>query len=340
MRHFLLGLSLFSLVASALFLSGCGGGGGGLGANPTPTPRPTPTATPSPSPTAASASIALQSVADNWNKAAPRWRDIGNNPFSAAFRAGFSYQSGSVVLTYPHSPDAKTFSAHISARGLKPNFAYQLKLAGKPISGPQGWGTTHSYVSASTNGSGATPVAHDIAGTPVGGDDWTNQQLGYAGRWWDDTNAPSTNLDDAYFQANYPNHTVYGYLFLGDFITDNAGNAEADVRADRSFHITWQDAQSGNKEVLLGTFPLAPSATNTGYSAPLPATSQKLWYELESGRVQPVVLPSGTYHCRLLVTEEAFHGAGGTDGGVWQTVLATETAGDQSPDNDIVFSIG
>jgi len=290
-------------------------------------------------PSATSASIALQSVADSWNKAAPRWRDIGNNAFSSAFRAGFSYQSGSVVLTYPRSPDAKTFSAHISARGLKPNFAYQLKLAGKPVSGPQGWGTAHSYISASTNGSGATPVSHDVAGTPVGGDDWTNQQLGYAGRWWDDTNAPFTNLDNAYFQANYPNHTVYGYLFLGDFITDASGNAETDVSANNSFHITWQDAQSGAKEVLLGTFPLAPSTTNTSYAAPLAATSQKLWYELEAGRAQPVVLARGTYHCRLLVTEEAFHTAGGEGGGVWQTVLATETTGDQNEGNDIVFSI-
>jgi len=340
MRRLFLCFISFSLSGSALFLSGCGGGGGGLAVSATPTPRPTPVIDPTPSPSATSASIALQSVADSWNKAAPRWRDIGNNLFSDAFRAGFSYQRGSVVLTYPRSPNTKTFSAHISARGLKPNFAYQLKLAGKPISGPQGWGTSRSSISASTNGAGATPVLHDVAGTPVGGDDWTNQQLGYAGRWWDDTDAPSTNLDDAYFRANYPNHTVYGYLFLGDFITDATGSAEADVRADRSFHITWQDAQNGAKDVFFGDFSLTPSATNTGYSAPLSATSQKLWYELEAGRAQPVALPNGTYHCRLLVTEEAFHTAGGTYGGVWQTVLATETTGDQNPDNDIVFSIG
>jgi len=340
MRRRLPFFALFPLLISALLLSGCGGGGSGLAVNSMPTARPTPILDPTPPVNPTSASLALRSVADSWNKAAPRWRDIGNNLFSDAFRAGFSYQSGSVVLTYPRSPITKTFSAHISARGLKPNFAYQLKLAGKPISGPQGWGTSRSSVSASTNDVGAAPVLHNVAGTPVGGDDWTNQQLGYAGRWWDDTSAPSTNLDDAYFRANYPNHTVYGYLFMGDFITDNSGNAEADVRADRSFHITWQDAQNGVKDVLLGTFPLAPSATNYGYSAPLSANSQTLWYELEPGRVQPVVLPSGTYHCRLLVTEEAFHTAGGEGGGVWQTVLATEATGDQNAANDIVFSIG
>lgn len=302
-------------------LAGCGASGG-------------PVATPD----LTSATLELQAVTDTWLRATPRWRDIANAPYSAAFRSAFSYSKANVKLSYRRAPDAPYFGAHIVARGLKPNFAYQLKLAGKPISGPQGWGTATSYVAASSRDPNATPQNVNIIGSPVGGDDWSNQQLGYAGRWWDDTLAPSTNLDDAYFRANYPAHTIYGYLFLGDFVTDASGNANAEVGGQNSWHITWQDTQSGQKDAFFGTFPA--SQTTYGYEATSPSSPVKLWYERERGRAQPVKLAPGTYQCRLLVTEEAFHGEGGEDGGVWQTVLATEKVGDQNPANDIVFSIG
>ena len=289
-------------------------------------------------PDAASATLTLQTVTDAWPKAVPRWRDIANAPYDAAFRATFSYANSEVKLTYQRAPQARTFVGQISARGLKPNFAYQMKLAGKPVRGPQGWGTMRSYVAASSRSRGAGAQAVNIAGTAVNGDNWTNQQLGYAGRWWDDTLAPSTNISDAYFRANFPAHTIYGYLFLGDFVTDAQGNAETDVRGDGSYHITWQDEQwSNHKDVLLGTFPV--EQTRYGYAAPALTEPVTLWYEQENGRAQPVELAPGVYHCRLLVTEEAFHTEGGELGGVWQTVLATEATGDARADNDIVFSI-
>lgn len=318
--------AVFGPFLFATILSGCGGSGSGNG-------LPSPTSPPSSSTT----KVSLRPVSDLWSAASPRWRDIANTPYSSGFKSSFSYASGQVNLTFQRAPGASSFVGHISASGLKPNFAYQIKLAGKPVSGNRGWGTSRSWVEASSKNAGATPVSHDVPGTSVGGDDWTNQQLGYAGRWWDDTTAPSTNLDDAYFRANYPSHTIYGYLFLGDFVTDANGQAETDVRGDRSLHITWQDAQNGPKNSAFGIFPV--SRTAYAYDEPLENASQTLWYELEAGRPQPVRLPAGTYHCRVLITEEAFHGAGGQDGGVWQTVLTTEDAGDQNADNDVVFSI-
>ena len=283
------------------------------------------------------ATVQLQPVVDGWAKAAPRWRDISNTLYSPAFRSTFSYDNAQAQLSYRRVPSAPYFQCHISARGLKPNFAYQLKLAGKPIGGPQGWGTARSYVDVSSRLKGASALPFDVGGTAVGGDDWSNQQLGYLGRWWDDTRAPSTNLDDVYFAANYPVHTVYGYIFMGDFVTDALGRAEATVLGNRSLHITWQDTQYGYKEAPYGRFNVA--RTPYGYDKRAPNARVGLWYELQTGRTQPVRLPSGTYHCRLLVTEEAFHGEGGAGGGVWQTVLATEATGDQNPVNDIVFTI-
>lgn len=287
--------------------------------------------------TSSLATVPLQPVDDRWRKAAPRWRDISNALYAPAFRANFSYGDAQAQLIYRRVPSAPYFQCRIVARGLKPNFAYQLKLAGKPIGGPQGWGTSRSYIEASSRAKNASALPFAVAGTPVGGDDWSNQQLGYVGRWWDDTLAPSTNLDDAYFAVNYPAHTVYGYIFLGDFVTDSYGRAATTVLANRSFHITWQDTQGGYKDVPFGRFNVV--RTPYGYDRRAPVARVGLWYELQVGRPQPVSLPSGTYHCRVLVTEEAFHGEGGAGGGVWQTVLATEDSGDQNPANDVVFTV-
>ena len=43
----------------------------------------------------------------------------------------YTYADASVTLTYQAGPGT-TFEAHLSAADLKPNFAYQVKLVGKP----------------------------------------------------------------------------------------------------------------------------------------------------------------------------------------------------------------
>ncbi len=287
--------------------------------------------------------IVLQTYDDPWPKAKPRERDIADTLYSETFEP-FDYAASRVKLSYNRAQKNAYFRGHISARGLKPNFAYQLKLAGKPVGGSRGTGTATSYIEATSSAPDATPifrVVNDANGdsTPVNGDDWTNQQLGYAGRWWDNTRAPSTNLNDAYFRNNTPYQTIYGYIFMGIFVTNAHGNAEADVSAARSYHITWQDKQSDAiKDVVAGTFQVASEPPFYGYKRETFDRKIKLWYEYEKGRARDVKLAPGTYHCRLLVTEEAFHTAGGEWGGVWQTVLATENS-DDDPTNDVVFVV-
>ena len=288
--------------------------------------------------------IALQTYDDPWIKAQPRERDIANTLYSQTLEP-FPYAAAQVTLSYNREQKNAYFSGHISARGLKPNFAYQLKLAGKPINGNRGTGRETSYVEASSSAPDATPtiqIVNDENGnpTPINGDDWSNQQLGYAGRWWDNSAAPSTNLNDSYFRRNTLYNTVYGYIFMGDFVTDLNGNAETDISAAHSYHITWQSNQSSaTKDVRAGVFNVASAPPFYGYQRPIYAQKIKLWYEYETGRAHDVKLAPGTYHCRLLVTEEAFHTAGGLWGGVWKTVLATET-NDENPANDVVFVIG
>jgi len=335
---------------------------------------------------APSAPIPLVAYQDNWSLAVERWWDIGAyrsgsrdhfnqfNDWVAAntsnHKFDYAARAAGVVLTYDRKPGVPYFVAHLSARGLKPNFAYQLKLAGKPVNGPRGMGTQSSSVLAASRRPNAAAIYREVrdargAPTAVNGDDWSNQQLGYAGRWWNDSAASGdTNaVDDSVYQSN-SRDTIYGYLFMGVFITNKAGNAEWDIRGNRSYHVTWAEWQGGARDVYLGNFPIAGALDNSdpphyyGYGPFAPSmgdarhaqdgqTRVRLFYEYEYGRPREVVLPHGTYHCRLLITEETFHSLYGATqnvlGGRWKTVMATEDfsaegAPDSDPLNDIVFS--
>ena len=295
---------------------------------------------------------------DPWLPARERWRDIADNPLHA-FQTGtqsFSYHENNssakapqVTLSYSTSPPVPYFIGRIDARGLKPNFAYQLKLVGKPTKGRRGWG--------------------------VYGSAFANESLGYAGRWWcgHPIHASGTNFDDAHFLNEYKNalpgmeHNMYGYIYMGQFITDSAGEAHTMFYGDYPYHISWASWQGGAKDVLHGRFPVrsavvgditvgnAPGAGWAkvyGYGSPPPSSSVTLYYENEPGRTQPLTLPAGVYRCQFLITEESFHNpvTNSPEGGYWKTVLASEDFAydekgnligyDTDASNDIVFSIG
>jgi hypothetical protein len=76
------------------------------------------------------ASSALQDL----NGTYQRWRDIAENTYSSSYQTNFSYGQTNVSLTYELS--SPSFSGTFDATGLKPNFAYQLKLQGKPVEDP------------------------------------------------------------------------------------------------------------------------------------------------------------------------------------------------------------
>lgn len=302
---------------------------------------------------------------DPWPAALERWWDINNNQFNDWITDGapngkFSYAvNPHVTLTYDKSPAAPFFIGHIDATDLKPNFCYQLKLVGKPVFGSRGMGRNSSYVDFAG-------MTHKVGNTSVNGDDWANEQIGYAGRWWDDNNhAPGTNLDDSYYLDYYRNpvrtgkpapsspaiHTVYGYHFMGSFVTNGEGEAHTDFTGRFSYHVDWAAWQGGNKNAYHGTFPLRgwlSSSNPTSYYAygpTAPLTAVSLYYEYQSDRPQAVHLAPGTYHCRFILTEESFHNSSYTPlGGYWKSVLATEdfdAAGrpDRDATNDVVFSI-
>lgn len=301
--------------------------------------------------------VQLAPFKDPWPSAKLRWWDINNGPFDTFLNnlgqsEQFNYTAPTlnqyVRVTYDKAPATGYFKGYVEAKGLKPNFAYQIKLAGKPVKGKRGWG---AY-----------------------GDDLSNDRVGYVGRWWcDSSHVTQTNYDDSHYVNFYQNvsgsavHDIYGYLFMGIFVTDEFGNANSNFNGRVSYHITRQSWQSGAKQKVAGTWNVQSlTAPYYGYGYKVDPVAVELWYEYENNMnaTRPVIaaLPAGDYNCRLMLTEETFHnnfggGTNSTAGGFWQTVLAsedytkdgngnylTDSSGNLLPDtnaaNDIAFTIG
>lgn len=276
-------------------------------------------------------SVTLKPYADPWPSSAPRLWDIADRPYADFItNQAFAYNSGQVSVTFDSAPSTRQVSGTLVATGLKPNFFYQIKLAGKPVSGKRGWG---AY-----------------------GDDWSNERIGYAGRWWNDET--QSNVTDSDYERLYKNvsdsalrKTIYGYLLVDAFITDKDGNAVKTFVTSNSYHVGWKEGQKASFSSMyyksIGTY--APDSTSGyGYGGPMPSSdSLDMYLEYEPGRSQSLQWAAGDYNCRLILTEESFHNNyGGTadpDGGMWQTVLGNEDFSgglpDTDPSNDITFSI-
>lgn len=218
-----------------------------------------------------------------------RWGDIAGNLYSDSFSTGFSYSNPTVTVSFDNSGSA-TLSGTLTASGLKPNFAYQIKLEGKPTV-----------------------------------DAWGNERIGYLGRWWSPV---AGNVDDAYYQAHKSTEAILGYLLFDFFITDGNGNATRTFRVDSSYHVLWNAAQPGAPLASAGpSQKRAPEWTAAAYdsSTGFIGLTQTLFPEIQSGRPAPgkALLTTGSYNCALVITEESFHNnyAGG---GSWAAAMRND----------------
>ncbi len=120
------------------------------------------------------ATLDLQPAADIIieSKSTFRWKDIAANTYAQSYKDTYDYAAADVDINYDPAGDS-TLRGHLSASNLKPNFAYQIKLSGKPTAL---WG--------------------------LAGDDTTNERLGYLGRWWRHQPNPG-NSSDADYEANH-----------------------------------------------------------------------------------------------------------------------------------------
>jgi len=243
-----------------------------------------------------------------------RWLDVADQAFSAAYQSSYNYTQATVQVGC--QTDGGLLRGRLTALNLKPNFAYQLKLAG-------------------------------TAGTA------TNERLGLVGRWWQeewsgsawvngwnlndkgDGVSPSPN-DDAYFarrdmvDATSPTGKHYrytAYLVLDYFVTDSLGNAVVDFEANSSYHVLWTTAQrtheANDGPLRTATFDPSP-AVHPAYAQDYGSRTVTVFGEWERLPTGGVYLPPGDYTCQVILTEESFHGSGGALAGGWAAAMGAD----------------
>lgn len=237
----------------------------------------------------------------------PRWRDIGDAPYSDEFRESFSYRNSErhrVRVTW--ESDASALSGTVNAVGLKPWFAYQLKLMGAaPIAGS---------------------FERDNLASP---EQWSSFQLGRVGRWWCED--CQWNVGDGDLRLHIQNdHTVHGYVLFDWFVTDGSGDAEHTFALVNSLRVLWRvdQRERSAKDTHPRWYELArsPQFYPPTYAEEAPRFA--IFGEWEPGRADlgEASLPAGRYAVNLNITEETFHAnldearelAGG---GFWAQVL-------------------
>jgi len=255
----------------------------------------------------------------DWNDSGQRWSDIADNPYASGQKSSYDYPPAdqtnpSVYADY--SAVAPTFRGTLHLSGLKPNFAYQIKLNGKP-----------------SKPDPSCPIGYDP------GDDWANEQLGYAGRWWlkklrrsDWTvvsEANSTDQEYEYWKArNFTDGTYYyffeGYLLFDWVVTDGNGTATKDFALDSSLHVLWKTTQRQPtpSDATPTTHTVVADGSSPWYEETYATKDVSIYGEWESGRPLPgaLVLPEGHYNVRVFLTEESFHSSDGS----WATVMACD----------------
>jgi hypothetical protein len=219
-----------------------------------------------------------------------RWCDMAGNMYSSEFISKFDYEKPSTdgpIVRVRVDAQSSTFSGRLEARGLKPNFAYQMKLRGS-------FSDRRSF-----------------------------EAIGYAGRW----RLPglSTNYGDEDYRAYDKKEEVESYLFFDYFMTDGRGNAIRDFALDSSLHVLWsathQRVPDRYEDLLLK---VVRATDPRVYARPkAEATAEQIWAEVELPRYktanQKKFLPDGEYSAEFALTEESFH-SWYRDGGYWATV--------------------
>ena len=228
-----------------------------------------------------------------------RFVDVACGAYSKAFLSGFSYSEPNATrpkVWVDYLRRAETFVGTVTARGLKPNFAYQLKLRGLLSDRP------------------------------------AFERIGRLGRWrLTDDPKHGGATDEQYEQLEDKNH-AQSYLSFDFIVTDPHGNAQREFYADSSLHVLWNTAQSHPGAWHSEIVEVRREQSNPDhYANPRPdfssigvfAESEHMANGFRMGRpnIGEAFLPPGSYDAELVLTEESFHGYG--DGGFWATVMRT-----------------
>jgi hypothetical protein len=245
-----------------------------------------------------------------------RWLDVADQAYSTEYQGSYNYTTATVAVAFDST--STRLRGTLTATELKPNFAYQLKLVGQP-----------------------------------GADASVNERIGLAGRWWQEewngsswTNGQNLNEKGDGSSLN-PNDKVYlrrrdmpdptsptglyysytGYLVLDYFITDDDGNATLDFEADSSYHVLWKTTQrawsASDGPLKTATF---DADFSTAYDIDYVPQTISIFGEWERLPVGGVYLQDGDYHVQMVLTEESFHGSGGSLSGNWAAAMGAYVA--------------
>jgi len=222
-----------------------------------------------------------------------RWCDIAGNFYTSEFVSLFSYVDPAgrpPKVRVRIEPFAETFRGRLEARGLKPNFAYQMKLRGD--------------------------LARDREGF---------EAIGRAGRWR--LPGDATNYTDKDYEAYERKEDVEAYILFDFVVTDARGDAIREFALDSTLHVLWNGYRQGGPDETSDLVVVAvdASAPET-YARPKGGTVfEFLWAERErvrySGAGQVIRLPPHKYRAELVLTEESFHSTD-SDGGWWATAMS------------------
>ncbi|MEA3403209.1 MAG: hypothetical protein U9R79_18345 [Armatimonadota bacterium] len=239
-----------------------------------------------------------------------RWRDVAGVAYDEAFRQSFAYGSPGHAARIRCRAEGQTLHGTIIARGLKPWFAYQLKLVGAaPLRGTSEEDNT---------GDSAT---------------WSSWRLGRLGRWWCE-DCQWNVLDEDLAEHLSEGHDVRGYVLFDWFVTDANGDAEQDFVIDTSLHVLWREEQRdrGRHDTAVRPYELRRGDYGYGPDAP-DVECVGIYGEWEPDRPRPgrVRLPAGQYQVRLNLTEESFHANMDDErmlegGGFWAWVLEADVS--------------
>lgn len=242
-----------------------------------------------------------------------RFKDCNGQVFGASYIQQYSYANAQVKVTLDPA-GAPYLAGLIQAVGLKPNFAYQIKLGGR--------------------NSKLNPVG--------GGDDATNERLGLLGRWWRAYPIPANAKDDDYFaHKDDPNYAYSGYLIIGFFITDAQGGFSGRFEGDNSFHVLWRTSQRApsQNDGPVFNFVLPATAGNPAYDVSNPALPMGIYGEWEPTRALPGTLSmtKGHYACDFILTEESFHDSG-ANAGNWTAAMGAPIEFDIGAPTEVVWN--
>lgn len=244
-----------------------------------------------------------------------RWLDVNDQSYAESYRTSYDYTQANVQVGY--LADTTTLSGTLTVSNLKPNFAYQFKLEGDPNLDPvanERIGLTGRWWQEEWNGT-AWANGQNLNNKGDGSSPNPNDQV-YSTR--QDVNEPSSPTGKKYRYT--------AYLPFDYFITDCNGNAMLNFEVNSSYHVLWkasQRAHTGQDGPIKSTT-FDPNISSLAYDTDYGESTVSIFGEWERLPVGKVFLPPGSYEVDFILTEESFHGSGGTYAGNWAAAMGEE----------------